>query len=744
MKRVMIWGGAILALLVLVFAGLLVVLPLILDPNDYKEKIEHLVYEKSGYQLQIPGDINLQVTPGLDVLFSMGQIQVQSGAAFADTTLLSSEEARVELSLMPLLREKRLAVKGIKLHGVYCNLIRDTKGRGNWEVSSPAATAETTDKQSPQKQAPQQSVQKTEADGVASTFDLGALDLSEISVRYEDQQSKKRFELKKFSVHTDRVQDGHPFHLQSAFTLISSGDSNAALSVYNELESDVTVTLANKTLGLNGFSLHSTINGFGLQETEVHLVLDSLLDLVKKDISLKNTMLSSGLLNVQLQAAISNFSDPDFHGTLSIPEFSLRQFLSDNKLSQPLWKDASALTTVGFSCTFAGDTKEISVSDLQLALDGAQAEGSFVFRDPAHPSYGVTMHLDQLDLDRYAITPPPVSAGGGETTVPGKQSGGSKGAVQGKEIHVESVSVQPLFPVETLRKLNFTLDLGADSMKMKGIRMQEVALKAEGEDGLLQLDSLRAQLYDGSIAAQSTLDVRGKVPQLKFEKNLDHVQLGPLLQDMTGKENVTGTADLALQVESRGNMKKQFMRNINGRMNLSFADGVIRKLHILQVIRQAKAFTEGNAAAAAVAEDEPTGFTRISASGVITDGVLVNKDLQATSDLMKVTGSGKVDLAEEYVDYLLQVSLAKGLDRDEQSGTTDFSKYVIPYHIQGKFSEIQEEADLAGLLKSQAKNILMNELQKQLNKKDDSGKEPTQESGATKLLEQGLKSLFGN
>lgn len=739
MKRLLIWGGSILLLMTVAIVGLLIALPFILDPNDYKEKIETLIYEKSGYQLQIPGDIDFKITPGLDVLFSLGQVQVQSVADSSAAPLLSSEEARVEFSLLPLLREKRLAIQGIKLRGVYCNLIRNKAGKGNWEIAPVAG--ETVKAAQPQQTSSQAAPQKQEKKSAPPSLDLGSLDLSRITVRYEDQQANKRFELKDFSVQTGHVQDGQPFHVQSAFTLISSGDGSAALSVSSELASDVQLTLASKKVGLSSFVLHSTVNGFGLQETELQLALDASLDLVRKNALLKTATLSSGLFEVQLEAEVLNFDNPAFQGSITVPAFSLRQFLADNKLNQPLWKDDSALTDVGFSCSLAGDKQKISVSDMAIDLDGAQGRGRFELLDPEHPYYDFKMHFDRLNLDRYAVQTPepnPTPIAASATEVVSKPSPDAS-----NEGQVAPVAPQPLFPVEMLRKLNFQLDLATDSMQMKGVQLRKVELKAKGDNGWLNLEPLRAELYGGTILAQSTLDVSGKVPQLKLQSNLNRVQIGPLLKDMTGKEELTGTAVLALRIESRGNMKEQFLRHLNGTMKLSFKDGVIHKLYILQGIRQAKALYEGELAVAA-AKGEPTGFAHITATGVIKDGVLLNKDLQATSDLMKVTGSGTVDLVKEYVDYLLQVSLTRALDRDKKTGKTDFGKYVVPYKIQGLFSELKQEADLAAVLKSQATNLLVNELQRQLNKDGDSSKAGDKKSGTEKLLEKGLKSLFGN
>lgn len=742
MKRLMMWAGGLLLACVVIFAGLILLLPVVLDPNDYKGEITDIVYEKSGYRLEIPGDIELIVSPRLDVLFSLGQVRVQSGLDFPDTILASSEKANIELSLLPLLREKRLSIQGVKLHGVYCNLIRNKKGKGNWEMFVAADVPPASDNKevastpSPAPPAPSKTKAKKRP-----TLELGALSLSEITVRYDDQQSGKLFELKNFNVQTNNVQEGRPFHLQSQFTLLSSSANNSVLSVACTLESDVTLALAAKTLHLNSFSLLSQIKGFGIQETTVQLALDSSVNLAEQSVEMKNFSLSSGKLALQANAEVTDFRDPVFQGNLHIPEFSLRDFLEQNQLTQPVWKDDSALRQVGFSCRIEGDDKKIRVSDMQAVLDGTHATGNFSLIDFAQPAYDFKMHLDRFDLDRYSTVPVPPQS---NVAPPKKKSHAVKSEVKSPQAApAKAITLQPVFPVDMLRSLRFQLDLKADSMKVRGAEMSQVVLKAQGKDGLLQLQPFRAELYSGSLSAESSLDVRDKIPQLKMQSDLDHVQVGPLLTDMTGKEEVTGAAVFALQLATSGNSKEQLRRHANGTMNLALENGVVKKLHILQVIRQAKALYDGEQVVAAAA-DEPTGFAHISATGVIRDGILYNKDLKAGSDLMHVAGSGKVDFVHEYVDYLLDVTLTRGMDRNEKSGRTDYSKVKIPYKIQGKFSDLKQEADVVGLLKSQAQNLLMNELQKQLNKGDGDGEQGKEEDSTQQLLKKGLKSLFGN
>lgn len=755
MKRVIKWIGGLLLLVIILFAGLILLLPRFLNPNDYKDKISDLIYDNSGYRIEIPGDIELHVSPRLDVLFSLGQIRVLSNPDFKDTTLFSSEEARVELSLLPLLKEKRLVIQGVQLHGGYAHLIRSKAGKGNWDVSSGATTqgASIPAAKKSSAPAPTSKSSSTGKTRTLPTLDLGGIELSRIAVRYEDQQTDKRFELKNFSLQTGRIQDGKPFHLKSGFTaLTSSGSSNNALSVVNEIETDLTFTLAGRTIRLDNTSLVSLIKAFGFQETEVKLTTNAFVDLSNKNVKLDAFKLNSRDLAVQLNAEIRNYADPSFSGSLQIPEFSLRKFFKDNKLSQPAWKDDSVLTQFGLTCEFKGNKNTITVPDIQVLLDDTHAKGHLVVKNLKHPTYDFQMHLDRFDLDRYTTTPRQKEAvtatGNGADQKQVKPEGkankatpASKGTATPK---ASTNSLEPIFPVDLLRGLRFHVDLSVDSMKMRGAKLSTVTIKASGKDGLLAVKPLSAKLYGGSISAETTLDVRGKLPKLTIKQNLNRVQVGPLLKDMKGQDEVTGVVMMSLQVTSSGNSQKRLTSHANGTMNLALENGIIKKLHILQVIRQAKALYDGeNLITNAV--DEPTGFARLSASGVIKQGVFHNNDLKAASDLMKVTGSGKADFNAEYVDYLLKISLLRGMDRDEKSGRTDYSKFIVPYRIHGNFSNIKEEADVVGILKSQAKSFLMKELNKQLNKGQEKNKEQDEiKDLGTQLLEQGLKSLFGD
>ncbi len=728
MKKLVKWTAVIILFLVICLTGIVIILPKLLNPNDYKDKISEQVYKKSGLQLKIPGDIVLSVSPRLQVLFALGKIELQAVDNTSDAPLLQSDEVEVRLSLWPLISNKKLAIQGIKLHGVHCALSRDKNGRGNWENPDKVKTAPAS---------PQQKKNVTSTKTVTlPALELGSFDLSDVTIRYQDKQAGKIFAIKNLYIQTNNIRDNSKFHLQSGF-IINSTTDDKSLTVENTINSDVLISQSRQTLQLTDLSITSVIKGLTDKEHVIKLSANTSLNLKEERLILEHLVLADTNIRVELDSEINNFTKPEFKGKLNIPQFSLTRFLKDNDLPLPAWKNDNVLEKVTFSCRFSGDMKKVDISAMDIILDDSHGRGSLAFLNLSQPAFDFKMHFDRLDIDHYATgtrQDNKIAADGelGETANNTKQTTTSAGE-----------SSKPLFPVELLRKLHFNLDLGVDDFIAGGARLSQVTLNSSAENGELALEPLSAKLYGGSITGKAHLDVRGKTPQLNTDIALDNVQIGPLLTDVTGKEEVTGTAIFTMQIRTKGNSRQQLTGNADGSVKTALKNGVIKKLHILQVVRQAKAVYEKELPAK-TADDEPTGFARIRAGGKIVKGILYNNNLRADSELMNVTGAGKIDFTRQYVDYLLKVALTKGLERNRVSGKSSYSKFIIPYKIHGTFSDLKEEADVVGLFKEEAKTFLIEKLQDQFNKNSTTSKTKpkTKKNSSGDLLQKGFNSLF--
>ena len=64
MKTCLRWIWALFSILAVSIFLLILALPLLFNPNDYKTFITDLVREKTGRELIVHGEIQLQISPG--------------------------------------------------------------------------------------------------------------------------------------------------------------------------------------------------------------------------------------------------------------------------------------------------------------------------------------------------------------------------------------------------------------------------------------------------------------------------------------------------------------------------------------------------------------------------------------------------------------------------------------------------------------------------------------------------------
>lgn len=133
MRILRIIGIAIGCLVVLIIAAL-VALWLVVNPNDYKGRIEAAVRSSTGRELSLPGNIRLSIFPAIAV--ELGPASLGNPAGFpSNEPFASVQRASLRVALLPLLR-KHLEVGHIEIDGLDLHLLEDARGRTNWEMSS--------------------------------------------------------------------------------------------------------------------------------------------------------------------------------------------------------------------------------------------------------------------------------------------------------------------------------------------------------------------------------------------------------------------------------------------------------------------------------------------------------------------------------------------------------------------------------------------------------------------------------
>ncbi len=700
--------GVLFGLAVSIFL-LILALPYLINPNDYKTLITDLVREKTGRELVLSGDIHLQISPWLNVSCVFGKVRLANNAPFTKNTFIESEQVKIELSIWSLLLQKRLHMTDIMLDGVALNLLRSKEGVNNWQdLPEPAETAtetitETTEEAPGEPTAINSNLWQPWLKKLlpnAIDLDLGKLQLSHINVRYENRQTDKVILLKDLQIKTGRLKEGRQFPFEAGFNLTLDNKAASKPAIIRSgdiaMQGNATLFLRDPHLLLEDLRIEGTIKGRALPKRGLKVILatNSDIQLQPQKITIKDFSLTHEDVTLQGSGTLEDFSSPRFNGALKIPECSPADLLKQLKPTLPILQDADALTHLSAGMLIKGDMERTEITDLTVTVDETTATGTITRQNASNPAYEATIHINHLDLDRYAQK--------------------KKGALPATEGQTRTSA--PLIPVDFLKPLLFQLDLQLDSLQVGGVTLSEVQLKIAGKDGIIQLTPLTAHLYDGNMKLEARMDVTGDVPQIQVKQKINKVQLAPLFQDMTGKALVEA------DINTSGLTWKEILSHSKGTMRFEFSNGAIEPLKILTLIRTARALHRQETPLP-MTDDEATEFTRLTGTAILEDGILYNDDLTTTSELMQIAGSGEVDLVGRQLNVTLNVSLAPQLVQDENKGLSEFGSQVIPCTIVGPFTDLQQNADVAKLLPTEIKHQPLPELPKPVDQQESAPKE---------------------
>src|ERR1700676_1454212 len=129
MRTVKVLAGLAGGISILIIAGLLTVWVLV-NPNDYKDRIAAAVKESTGRDLILKGDIKLSVFPW--VALELGPASLGNPPGFGAEPFLAFNHAAVRINLWRLLYHAKDIQRG-EMDGLDLILLKDAGGTGNWE-----------------------------------------------------------------------------------------------------------------------------------------------------------------------------------------------------------------------------------------------------------------------------------------------------------------------------------------------------------------------------------------------------------------------------------------------------------------------------------------------------------------------------------------------------------------------------------------------------------------------------------
>ncbi|MDY6942800.1 MAG: AsmA family protein [Pseudomonadota bacterium] len=774
MKFLGIAIGIVLLLIVVTFAAV----ALLVDPNDYRDRIETLVAEQTGRELRIDGDIKLAFFPWIGL--EIGAVRLSNAPGFGDEPFAAVNELTARLRLLPLL-ERNIEFGTLVLDGLRLNLAVDKTGRTNWDdLLTASESAEPAPKPEPEGEV------TTEPDGeVAGGFSMESLTVARVRISdaafsWDDRRAGSLYRVTNLSAETGLVHLGESFPVSIAFDFDSS---EPKLSLHAELKAEVGLDLAAQTYAINDLRITTEARGDVIPggQIDAALAANVLADLANGRLAVGDLRLTSPAVAIDPSMV---FSDIELGGEVSgdlnamqftIPALQLSARAEGEAIpggphdlnvalngAVDLEADTARvdkLSIQGAGLRVEGDAKvrnltgalaytgtvrlvESSPRDVlaTLAIEIPETSDPEVLRRAALTS-GFSGNLDAAKLQSLLLTLD-------ETTIKGDLGIGWSGklAVTGDlaadrlnvdrylppsaEEPAPDVPAEPVpddgeatedveLPLEVLQQFDANVRVRFAELTAMDVVMKDVEVAVRLNNGLLEASPFRAALYDGTFDADIRVDARpGKEPTMVAAPRVKGVQIGRLLEDFAGGEYLTGLGNLDISLQGRGATLNSLLDSAAGKLNFEFRNGEIVGIDLLNQIRRAYLKLQ-NLDPGPEEVEGTTPYTELTGSAELGNGVLNNRALTLSSPLLSVSGQGQLDVRSLDLNYVVTTTvLTTGI------GTADkilgqLKGQPIPVNITGPVTSPKVRPDLRGMLEARARKELAGEQEKLQQKLDE-------------------------
>ncbi len=448
----------ILTVLLVVSIIVIVALPRLLNPNNYKAEIAAMIKEKTGRDVIFKGNITVSVFPSIGL--SAEKIEIGNKPGFMQPPFMAVEKSDIKIKLFPFLINK-VEIKFIALDGLDLNLIKDKQGINNWDGLQTATPA-----LKPSVKNAKNLDYKANAQSVLSALAIGELNVHNARVSWNNQQTGEHLEFTDIRFSLDN------------FVFAKGVKINTAMDVSGDLvKMPLSIKLATELLvneGLDGFVLSdSLIEGVGFKKTTngQSLAATVTIPIANVNISqqtfrLSGLQMNSGDFKFTADIVGEQFLDkPSIKGSAAIAPFNTRNFMKQWDMTLSPMNDPTAFSHLSVIFDFWANPDQAEFSNIDASIDNSHATGIVKVKGFAQPKVSFNLSVDNVDADRYlALQDKADTTNFGMPFAPGTV----------------------VTPLDLLRKLGADGTLTLGKMTLNRLFMQDIRLTLSSKNGVIK------------------------------------------------------------------------------------------------------------------------------------------------------------------------------------------------------------------------------------------------------------------
>ncbi|MFN2343375.1 MAG: AsmA family protein [Desulfonatronovibrio sp.] len=602
---------SLVGILIILIIAAIIILPMVIDINDYKDRISQEIQKNTGYDVVIEDDIDLSIVPWIGL--SLGRTYVANPPEFGTEPMAALDELQVRIKVLPLFSGQVEAQK-IVLNGFHLTLVKNEQGKTNWEVKEDPAQ----EKSGPQEDSPAPEADTHDNESFAvPQLNIEGLEIAGANISYQDRQNNQDVRLTDFNLETDKITLNNPFNVKASMDLKVSEPELAGTF---QLETTTAIDLENNRVTLAPFAL---------------------------DLNMAGAMLSNPV--------------------------------KDGKISGNITYEAALYS--------------INITDLVMDLFEAEISMNMAASNlNKTPDINFQLKGDNIDLNKIIAT-----NDSSDSKSPSKSDNTSQNQSAASSNADKTSAPEPI-ELGFLRDFNINGQADITDFRTSGITINKIEAEITSGNGQMRIFPFNLSLYEGSNEMDILLNDAGKKLNLNISQNLEGLQIGPFIKDISQKDILTGTAKINSQIKTSGRHGDQLVSNLAGNAEAFVSEGVIKGIDLERMIRQVFALASGQGGSPSQ-EGGETRFTRLGGTFNIDQGVAVSRDLAMHSPVLGLKGELSADLPKSRLDSRSRISLDGAL-KEELVSMYNMKDVNIPLRVEGPFEDLSFSLDSETIIKS--------------------------------------------
>ena len=354
-------------------------------------------------------------------------------------------------------------------------------------------------------------------------------------------------------------------------------------------------------------------------------------------------------MKAAFEGAISLKPTLKIEGTLAADAVSLRNAL--------VWAGQKPLPGGGFG-RFAIKARTnvvagtISLSSVNVELDGNAAEGVLTFAADGRQTLQGTLAADTLDLTSYVSTVRLLTT---------NERSWSSGRIT----------------LEGLASLDVDLRLSAANVVVSNAKLGRTAIAANLRGGHLVVTVGEAQAYGGVIKGSLAFAEFNQGVEVKSQLQFTDVDLETCLGQLFGLRRLEGKGSMSLNVEGTGNSVLAVTRTLSGTATLTGTNGALAGLNVEQLLRRLERRPLSGGGEFRTGR---TPYEKIAIALKIAKGTVTVDDVTIDGAAVKLALAGTASIPERELDLKGTASLVA----PPRPGATPFE---LPFIVQGSWDD---------------------------------------------------------